>query len=85
MSTKDNNESELFFEARLFKSAASVESEVVIFLLERLNFVIFVDGADVNLLGNNLFVGGAGDICGGRSELPLAFYCLPERLGASAE
>ena len=42
VSTKDNNESGLFFEARLFKSAASVESEVVAFLLERLNFVTFV-------------------------------------------
>ena len=88
VATTDDNESDLFLEDRLFISVGSVESveEFIAFLLlERLNFVMFVDGADVNLLGNNLFVGGAGDICGGRSELPLAFCCLLERVGALAE
>ena len=92
VSTKDNNESNSFLEDCLFKSVDSVESveEFIAFLLlERLNFVMFVDGADVNLLGNNLFVGGAGDICGGQRELSLAFCCLvrgaAERLGASAD
>ena len=89
VSTKDNNESDLFLEDHIFISVGSVESveEFIAFLLlERLNFVmfrveLFVDGADVNVLGNNLFVGGAG----GRSELSLAFCCLLEHLGASAE
>ena len=54
-----NNESDLFLEDPLFISFGSVESveEFIVFLLlERLNFV---DGADVNVLGNNVFIGGA--------------------------
>ena len=70
MSTKDNNESGLVFEARLFKSAASVESEVVIFCSECLYFVILVDGAEASLLGNTVFIGGAGYICNGRRVPP---------------
>ena len=89
MSTKDKNESELFVEAHLFKSTASVESELVAFLLERLKFIMFVDGGEANLLGNILFISGAGDICSGRRELSLAFCCLvrgaTECLGASAD
>ena len=54
MSTEANNESELFVDTRLFKSAASFESEIVEFLLEGLKFIIFVDGAEANLLGNKV-------------------------------